>query len=49
MAWTEETKAGDPEIPERALNGFAVLKLDGGNITETFFDERGQQRYEIAY
>jgi hypothetical protein len=28
-------------MPERLLNGFAVIDLDGPNITERFFDERG--------
>jgi hypothetical protein len=29
------------DIPQRILNGFAVLRLDGSNITETFYDEKG--------
>jgi len=31
----------DKDMPERLLNGFAVIDLDGPNITERFFDERG--------
>jgi len=46
MVWTEDTSAQDPKIPARALNGFAVIGLDGPNIIETFFDENGKQRYQ---
>jgi hypothetical protein len=39
--WYEHRCANDPDIPERVLNGFAVLSLDGPNIQETFYDENG--------
>jgi len=41
VAWYEKRSANDPEIPERVLNGFAVLYLDGPKLTEVFYDENG--------
>jgi Calcineurin-like phosphoesterase len=41
VEWYERRSANDPEIPERVLNGFAVLSLNGPNIQETFYDENG--------
>ncbi len=39
--WYENRSANDPDIPQRVLNGFAVLSLNGLNIQETFYDENG--------
>jgi hypothetical protein len=41
IEWYEHRSANDPDIPERVLNGFAVLYLDGPKITEVFYDENG--------
>jgi hypothetical protein len=41
VVWHEARLANDPDIPERVLNGFAVLKLDGPDIQEVFYDENG--------
>jgi len=41
VAWYETRSANDPDIPQRVLNGFTVLHLDGANIQETFYDENG--------
>jgi len=41
VEWFEDRNAHDPDIPERVLNGFAVLQLDGPNIKEAFYDENG--------
>jgi hypothetical protein len=41
VIWHEKDLAGDPDIPERVLNGFAMLTLDGSNIEEAFYDENG--------
>jgi hypothetical protein len=41
VAWYETRTANDPDIPQRVLNGFTVLRLDGGDIEETFYDENG--------
>ena len=41
VLWYEKRPANDPDIPQRVLNGFAVLSLDGPNIQEVFFDENG--------
>lgn len=45
MEWTETDKAGDPEEPRRALNGFALVRLDGAGIGETFHGEDGSVRH----
>ncbi len=41
VAWYENRLANDPDIPQRVLNGFAVLDLDGPGIREVFYDENG--------
>jgi len=41
VLWYEKRPANDPDIPERVLNGFAILYLDGPNIVEVFYDENG--------
>jgi Calcineurin-like phosphoesterase len=41
VAWHENRPANDPDIPQRVLNGFAILRLDGTDIGETFYDENG--------
>lgn len=41
VAWFENRPAKDPDMPQRVLNGFAVLGLDGPNISEEFYDENG--------
>ena len=41
VLWYEKRSANDPDIPQRVLNGFAMLSLDGPNIKEVFYDENG--------
>ena len=41
VVWYENRLAKDPDIPQRVLNGFGVLYLDGPNINEVFYDENG--------
>ena len=41
ILWYEKRSANDHEIPERVLNGSAVLYLDGPIIDEVFYDENG--------
>jgi hypothetical protein len=41
VVWYEKRPANDPDIPQRVFNGFAMLKLDGPSIQETFYDENG--------
>jgi hypothetical protein len=41
VTWHEKRLANDPDIPERVLNGFALLTLDGPNLQEAFYDEQG--------
>lgn len=41
VAWYEHRSANDPDLPQRVLNGFAILDLDGANLKELFYDENG--------
>jgi hypothetical protein len=41
VLWYEKRPADDRDIPQRVLNGFAVLYLDGPDIDEVFYDENG--------
>ena len=41
VVWYENRPAHDPDIPRRVLNGFAMLRLDGPNLKEIFYDENG--------
>jgi hypothetical protein len=41
VLWYEKRPANDPDLPERVLNGFAVLYLNGPDIDEVFYDENG--------
>jgi len=41
VPWHENRLAGDPDVAERVLNGFAMLTLDGPEIEEAFYDENG--------
>jgi hypothetical protein len=41
VAWFESRNAGDPEDNLRVLNGLTLLKLTGGTIEETYYDENG--------
>jgi len=41
VAWYEKRPANDPAVPERVLNGFTVLYLDGPNVKEVYYDENG--------
>lgn len=44
-AWAETERANDAREPNRALNGYYVLELDGANLREAFHDERGRVRW----
>ncbi len=41
VVWYENRLANDPDVPQRVLDGFTVLELEGANIQETFYDEDG--------
>ena len=45
VAWYETESAQDPAIPLRVLNGVARVVLEGGDISEQFFDENGNVRF----
>jgi len=48
VEWYEHRSANDPDIPQRVLNGLAVLSLNGPNIQETFYDENGEVAWKSA-
>lgn len=41
VLWYENRLAHDPDIPQRILNGFAMIYLAGPKIDEVFYDENG--------
>lgn len=41
VVWYEKRPAHDPDIPQRVVNGFAMLYLHGPQIDEIFYDENG--------
>ena len=41
VEWYENRSAHDLDVPQRVLNGFAMLYLDGAQIDEVFYDENG--------
>ncbi|AUH51315.1 metallophosphoesterase [Chromobacterium sp. ATCC 53434] len=45
VEWAETRSADDSRYPERVLNGFVRLELDGAALSETFYDENGYQRW----
>ena len=45
ISWYETKLAGDPNYPERVLNGFAKITLTGPNITEELIAEDGSLRW----
>jgi hypothetical protein len=45
LAWVENQTAGDPEIPQRGRNGFALLSFTDDGLQETFYDEFGNVRW----
>lgn len=45
VAWAETRSADDSQYPERVLNGFVRLELNGEALTEIFYDENGYQRW----
>lgn len=47
--WTETVLADDMDEPDRALNGFALLDLDGSSISEKFIGEEGTVRFASVY
>ena len=40
--WFERYNAGDPDDKLRVFNGCVLLELDGDNLSETFYDEKGR-------
>ncbi|UTH75022.1 metallophosphoesterase [Chromobacterium sp. IIBBL 290-4] len=48
VAWAETKSAGDGQYPQRVLNGFARVELNGGDLAETLYDENGEKRWPLA-
>jgi hypothetical protein len=48
VIWYEHQPAGDPDIPQRVCNGFAVLSLDGPDVHEAFYNEKGEIEWQSA-
>ena len=42
VEWFEDMNAGDPDDKLRVFNGCVLLELDGDNLLETFYDEKGR-------
>ncbi|WP_369951851.1 metallophosphoesterase [Ralstonia syzygii] len=47
VAWTETGSAADSRYPERILNGFVRLTLNGETLREEFIDENGNKRWPL--
>ncbi|WP_199155296.1 metallophosphoesterase [Chromobacterium sp. ASV23] len=47
VAWAETRSADDSQYPQRVLNGFIRLELNGMALTETLYDENGQRRWPL--
>lgn len=45
VSWVEREVAGDFDYPERVLNGFASLRFNGDQLTETLIGEDGSVRW----
>ena len=48
VEWFERCNAGDPDDALRVFNGFVLLKLNGPNLEETFYDETGRVAWTPA-
>jgi hypothetical protein len=46
--WYENRPAGDPDIPQRILDGFVMVKLDGPGIQEAYYDENGSIAWQSS-
>jgi hypothetical protein len=45
VVWAETQSANDSDYPERILNGFAAVNLNGSSLEETFYSENGDSRW----
>ena len=48
VSWYETQNAGDKNYPERVLNGFVKISLDGNLLSESFIGEDGSVRWSSA-
>jgi len=48
VLWYETELAQDPNYPERVLNGYAMLSLNGNAVSEQMVDENGRVRWASA-
>jgi hypothetical protein len=45
VTWAETQSANDPDYPERILNGYLTLALNGTGMTESLYSENGDVRW----
>lgn len=45
VQWAETQSANDADYPQRILNGFVTIALDGSKLAETFYSENGDVRW----
>jgi hypothetical protein len=48
VAWFENRSAGDPDVPQRVMNGFVMLGFEGPTLKETFYDETGGEAVSLG-
>jgi hypothetical protein len=48
VLWYETELALDPNYPQRVLNGYAVVALNGNSLSEKLLDENGRERWAAA-
>ncbi len=49
VVWYENRSAGDPEIPLRVKNGFAMLELKNATLSESLIDEDGGVPFQATH
>ncbi len=49
VAWGESERAEDRDEERRALNGYVWLTLNDSSLHETFYDERGRERWSMLH
>ncbi|HTF03089.1 MAG TPA: metallophosphoesterase [Bacteroidia bacterium] len=45
VTWAETQSANDPSYPNRILNGYLVMELNGAAMTESLYSENGDLRW----
>lgn len=45
VVWAESQSANDMDYPERILNGYLTMNLNGTSMTESLYSENGDLRW----